>query len=57
MVPLLGIRQFWYRFEWQERGSGHIHGFLWLQDAPEADEIEWDLLKRPEAIIPDEQTI
>jgi len=57
MVPLLGIHQFWYWFEWQERGSRHIHGFLWLQDTPEADEIEWDLLKKPEAIIPDEQTI
>ena len=56
MVPLLGIRDYWYRFEWQERGSGHIHGFLWLKDAPKADEIDWDLLQKPEAIIPDEQT-
>ncbi|KAF8472178.1 hypothetical protein DFH94DRAFT_684627 [Russula ochroleuca] len=55
MVPLLGVRHFWYCFEWQERGSGHIHGFLWLKDAPKADEIHWDLLKRPDAIIPDEQ--
>lgn len=56
MVPLLGVRQYWYRFEWQERGSGHIHGFLWLEDAPNADEIDWDLLKRPDAIISDDQS-
>ena len=56
MVPLLGVRHFWYRFEWQERGSGHVHGFLWLKDAPKADEIDWDLLKSPDATIPDEQT-
>ena len=28
------IKDHWYRFEWQERGSGHIHGFLWLERAP-----------------------
>jgi hypothetical protein len=56
MVPLLGIHQFWYRFEWQERGSGHIHGFCWLKDAPKSDEIDWELLKHPDASIPDEQT-
>ena len=28
------ITDHWYRFEWQQRGSGHIHGFLWLADAP-----------------------
>jgi ATP-dependent DNA helicase PIF1 len=55
LVPLLGVEQFWYRYEWQERGSGHIHGFLWLRDAPDQDEIDFDLLKNPDAIIPDEQ--
>jgi helitron helicase-like protein/uncharacterized protein DUF6570 len=28
------VTDHWYRFEWQQRGSGHIHGFLWLADAP-----------------------
>ena len=32
--PLLGVRDFWYRYEWKVCGSGHIHGFLWLKDAP-----------------------
>ena len=32
----------WYRFEWQSRGSGHIHGFLWIREAPEvANEMEY----------------
>ncbi|KAI3935332.1 hypothetical protein MKW98_027152 [Papaver atlanticum] len=32
----------WYRFEWQNRGSGHVHGFLWLKDGPEVSHIGTD---------------
>lgn len=56
-MPLPGITHFWYRFEWQERGSGHTYVFLWLKDAPDANEVEWDLLKREDAVIPDEQSV
>ena len=28
------VRDHWYRYEWQARGSGHVHGFLWLDEAP-----------------------
>ncbi|KAF5196427.1 hypothetical protein FRX31_013987 [Thalictrum thalictroides] len=28
------VVDYWYRFEWQNRGSGHVHGFLWLKDSP-----------------------
>jgi len=28
----------WYRYEWQHRGSGHVHGFLWLMDGPNLQE-------------------
>lgn len=52
--PLLDVKHFWYRYEWQDRGSGHIHGFLWLKDAPSSDEIDWDLLKDDNIIISDE---
>lgn len=55
LIPLLGVAHFWYRYEWQEGGSGHIHGFLWLKDAPNADEIDWDVLKMPDTVIPPEQ--
>ena len=32
------VSDHWYRFEWQARGSGHIHGFLWIKDAPEVEQ-------------------
>lgn len=28
------VADFWYRFEWQSRGSGHVHEFIWLEDQP-----------------------
>lgn len=31
---MFNVTDHWYRFEWQQRGSSHIHGFLWLTDAP-----------------------
>lgn len=31
----------WFRYEWQARGSGHIHGFLWCQGAPNMDRLDW----------------
>jgi ATP-dependent DNA helicase PIF1 len=31
---ILTITDHWYRFEWQHRGSSHIHGFLWVDGAP-----------------------
>jgi hypothetical protein len=46
--PLLGVVDFWYRYEWQERGSGHIHGFLWLRNAPDPEDIDWSVLNNPE---------
>jgi hypothetical protein len=37
--PHFKVKDFWYRFEWQHRGSPHLHGFLWLQDAPNVDSL------------------
>ena len=32
---LLGhCTHFWWRVEWQQRGTPHVHGFLWIKDAP-----------------------
>lgn len=28
------VVDYWWRYEWQNRGSGHVHGFLWLKDRP-----------------------
>jgi hypothetical protein len=32
---------FFFRYEWQHRGSTHIHGFLWLQGAPNMEILDW----------------
>lgn len=55
LVPTLDVTHFWYRYEWQERGSGHVHGFLWMKDAPDAEKIEWDVLKNKDRVITDDQ--
>ena len=26
------VADYWYRFEWQDRGSDHIYGFIWIKD-------------------------
>jgi hypothetical protein len=53
------VSDYWYRFEWQARGSGkravhhpvlpfslhrsgHIHGFLWLENAIAVDDVNWN---------------
>lgn len=55
LTPLLGVVHFWYRFEWRGRHTAHVHGFLWLKDAPKGDEINWELLKEKNATIPEDQ--
>jgi hypothetical protein len=55
ICPLLDVRHYWYRYEWQERGSGNIHGFLWLKNAPNPDDIDWEHAKKRDAIISDDQ--
>eukprot|EP01018_Ginkgo_biloba_P011228 Gb_05719 [translate_table: standard] len=37
-----GATEFWSRYEWQHRGSPHIHRFLWLRDAPDMDGLDWE---------------
>ena len=34
-VDVLGVTDYWLRFEWQHRGSPHVHGLAWLPDAPD----------------------
>ena len=38
-VDILGTTDYWLRYEWQHRGSPHIHGLAWLRNAPNAEEI------------------
>ena len=35
---ILGAYDFWYRFEWQHRGSPHVHGVAWLRNAPNVEQ-------------------
>lgn len=35
--PFLGFADYWYRFEWQARGSGHLHCLFWIPAAPSLD--------------------
>ena len=34
-VDVLGVTDYWFRFEWQHRGSHHVQGLAWLPDAPD----------------------
>ena len=38
-VGILGASDYWLCFEWQHRGSPHIHGLAWLTNAPNVEEI------------------
>jgi ATP-dependent DNA helicase PIF1 len=40
--PQLDVVDYWWRFEWQHRGSSHIHGFLWLRGAPPVEGLKLD---------------
>ena len=37
-IPQLDYVEYWCRFEWQFRGSGHIHGILWLKNGPKIED-------------------
>ena len=39
-IPGLRYVDFWCRYEWQFRGSGHIHGIIWLSDGPALNEMD-----------------
>ena len=34
---MLGATDYWLRFEWQHRGSPHVHGLAWLPNAPDVE--------------------
>ena len=43
---VLGVTDYWLRFEWQHRGSPHVHGLAWLPNAPDVEQ----LLSSPENV-------
>lgn len=38
-VDVLGAVDYWYRFEWQHRGSPHVHGIAWFRDGPDVEKL------------------
>eukprot|EP01018_Ginkgo_biloba_P016121 Gb_08820 [translate_table: standard] len=45
-----GAIEFWSRYEWQHRGSSHVHGFLWLNGAPDMDKLDWQNAEQVEQV-------
>jgi ATP-dependent DNA helicase PIF1 len=48
MIPKWNLVDWWYRFEWQHRGSVHVHGIAKLGDAPK---IEWEKMSNNQEIM------
>jgi len=38
-TDILGASDYWFRFEWQHRGSPHVHGIAWFADAPNVEQL------------------
>ena len=36
---MLGVTDYWLRFEWQHRGSPHVHGLAWVPNAPDVEQL------------------
>lgn len=47
------ILDFWYRVEFQHRGSPHIHGLLWLANAPDISNLNFETTDEEKEIITD----
>ena len=43
---MLGVTDYWMRFEWQHRGSPHVQGLAWFPDAPDVEQ----LLSSPDSV-------
>ena len=41
-IGVLGATDYWMCFEWQHRGSPHVHGLAWLSGAPNVEQIVAD---------------
>ena len=38
-VAIMRATDYWFRFEWQHRGSPHVHGLAWFKDAPKVEQL------------------
>ena len=44
------VEDYWWRVEFQARGSPHIHALLWIKDAPDVSDIIDDQSKKEQMI-------
>ena len=42
LIDILFLSYYPKRYEWKHHGSANIHGFIWLQDAPNMDTLNWE---------------
>ncbi|KAK3911829.1 ATP-dependent DNA helicase [Frankliniella fusca] len=40
LVPKFQVKDYWYRYEYQHRGTIHLHGLIWLADSPDINEVD-----------------
>ncbi|CAG8536702.1 15388_t:CDS:2 [Cetraspora pellucida] len=45
LIPKWGLSNYWYRYEWQHRGSTHVHGIGKVSNAPVVD---WNAMQQDE---------
>ena len=45
--PHFNVKDYWWRFECQHHRSSHVHGFLWLENAPSIDDLQ---LEDPDSV-------
>jgi hypothetical protein len=45
------VVDYWFRYEWQHRGSSHVHVFFWIKDAPKVEDLKLENTESVEAFI------
>ena len=45
LIPKFGVEDYWFRYEFQGRGSTHVHGFVWARGngVPNVDDLNFEL--------------
>ncbi|KAJ1518937.1 hypothetical protein ONE63_011454 [Megalurothrips usitatus] len=45
------VEDYWFRFEWQHRGSPHIHCIVWLRGAPDRSDLAHATPEHKQAVV------
>lgn len=51
LIKIFSIEDFWYRFEWEYRGSPHVHGIFWLEGASDCSDIGASTQSQKQSIV------